>query len=102
MEALRNDISVEEGNGFCLEIVAELGRLPEGAIISESALARLLSRHPVSIKRAVSRGELPQPIRLLGQSVWTVGVIVKFLEKRLEDAARDAERAQVRLGQLKP
>jgi hypothetical protein len=102
MEALKNNINTEEENGFSLEIVSELGELGDGAIISESALAKLLSRHPVSIKRAVLRGELPQPIRLLGQSVWTVGVIVKFLEKRLEDAARDNERQKERMISLRP
>lgn len=87
---------------FSLDIVPALGELGSGAIISESALAKLLNRHPVSIKRAVLRDELPQPVRLLGQSVWTAGVIVQFLEKRLEDAAQDAERQQERLNSLKP
>jgi hypothetical protein len=30
-------------------------------------LAQLFQRHPVSIQRAVERGELPPPIMLLGQ-----------------------------------
>ena len=102
MEALKENINTDEESSFSLEIVSELGELGDGAIISESALAKLLNRHPVSIKRAVLRGELPHPIRLLGQSVWTIGSIVKYLEKRLEAAANDAERQRKKIEQLRP
>jgi len=101
MEALKENINTDEESNFSLEIVSEFGELGPGAIISESALAKLLNRHPVSIKRAVLRGELPQPIRLLGQSVWTVGSIVKYLEKRLEAAANEAERQKKKIEQLR-
>jgi hypothetical protein len=30
-------------------------------------------------------------VRLFGQNAWTAGVLVKHLENRLEQAARDAE-----------
>ena len=40
-------------------IVKDLGSLPPGSIVPEEALARMFGRHPVSIKRAVERGELP-------------------------------------------
>jgi len=55
-------------------IVKELGELGPGAVITEAALARMMDRHPASIKRAVNRGELPPPYRLLGGPVWTAGV----------------------------
>ena len=102
MEALKENFSTEDDSTFSLEIVSELGELGDGAIISESALAKLLKRHSVSIKRAVLRGELPQPIRLLGQPVWTVGSIVKYLEKRLEAAANEAELQRKKIEQLRP
>jgi hypothetical protein len=41
-------------------IVAELGELGAGAIVSESALAKMMKRHPVSIKRAVQYGRSAQ------------------------------------------
>jgi len=80
----------------------ELGDLPSGAIISEEALARIFGRHPVSIKRAVQRGELPPPTRLLGGPVWTVGAILNHVEGRLEAARKDAERTERKLRELSP
>jgi len=74
-----------------LEIVRELGESPPGGLISEAALARLLGRHPASIKRAVERGELPPPTRLLGKPIWTVGAILRHIEARLEASAKEAE-----------
>jgi hypothetical protein len=57
----------------------------------EQGLAVLFGRHESSVKRAVERGELPQPVRLFGQNAWTAGVLVKHLEARLEQAAREAD-----------
>ncbi len=75
-------------------IVAELGALGPGALVFESGLARMLGRHPVSIKRAVERGELPPPVRLLGQLVWLVETIIEFLRMRLAEAAKEAKKRE--------
>lgn len=83
-------------------VVAELGSLGPGAIITEAGLARMMNRHPKSIKRAVARGELPQPCRLLGQPVWTVGAIIQHIENRLERAAQKAEKEERRFSRLSP
>jgi len=40
-------------------IIRELGELGAGAIITEEALARMLGRCQVTLKRSVQRGELP-------------------------------------------
>ena len=85
-----------------LGIVSELGELGPGAIVSEQALARLFKRHPVSIKRAVARGELPPPTRLLGGPVWTVGAIIRHMEKRLQTVAKEAEKKEQKMKQLMP
>lgn len=83
-------------------IIAILGELGPGAIITEAGMARLFDRHPVSIKRAAQRGELPPPCRLLGGNVWTVGALVRHIEKRLEQAAKEAERMAQKLARLSP
>jgi len=72
-------------------IVSALGDFGPGAVIMEQGLCVLFGRHESSVKRAVERGELPQPVRLFGQNAWTAGVLVKHLEARLEQASRDAE-----------
>ena len=83
-------------------IVRELGELGEGAIITEKALARLFDKHPDSIKRAVQRKELPQPVKLMGKPSWTAGSIVKHIEQRLHEAAQEAEKEERRLMALAP
>jgi hypothetical protein len=85
-----------------LEIVPELGALGAGAIVTEAGLAKLLHRHPTSIKRAVDRGELPEPCRMLGAPCWTVGVIVRHIEARLAEAAREAEQTARRIAAAAP
>ena len=83
-------------------IIAELGQLGSGAIITEEGVARLFRRHPASVKRAVQRGELPEPCRMFGQSTWTVGVLIGHIEKRLEKAAKEAEREASKIARLSP
>ena len=83
-------------------LVPMLGELGPGAIVYQDGLAKLLGKHPVSVKRAVDRGELPHPIKLLGRFAWTAGVLVKFLERRQEEAAKEAERQARRLEDLRP
>lgn len=80
------------GQGIC----AEFGTLPQGALITEKGLAALLGRAAKSIRRAVRRGELPPPVRILGELRWTVGTILRHIEKSLENAAREAERERRR------
>jgi hypothetical protein len=63
-----------------------------GQVLTEADLARAFKKHPVTIRRAVERGELPEPVRLMGKPTWTGSVILKHLEGRL---ARTREEAQV-------
>ena len=78
-------------------VVRELGNLGDKALIYESGLARMLGKHPVSVKRAVKRGELPPPTKLGGQPVWTAGAIHRHIEGRLNAAAKQAEQEATRL-----
>ena len=71
-------------------IIAALGELGDGALVTEKGLAGIVGCKPVSIRRAVQRGELPAPIKMFGKHTWTVGAIVRHVETRLEEAAREA------------
>ncbi len=81
-------------------IIKELGELPPDAVISEEALARIFSRHRVSIKRAIERRELPPSVRLFGEPIWTVRALREHLSKRLEAARKEAEQLQRRISQM--
>ena len=89
---------VEQAQG----IVKEIGELTLNAILTEGGLARIFGRHQVSIKRAVQRGELPPPTRLLGEPIWTAGAIIRHLEERLEAAQKEAQETERRLQDLTP
>lgn len=86
-----------EEQGDAVGVIPELGALPAGAILSEAGLAKILHRHPCSVRRAVARGELPPPVRLCGGPCWLAGKIVDHIGARLEAAAVEAEREARRL-----
>ena len=93
MEDLKEEKTIHD-NSFSSGIVRHLGDLPDGTIISEEALARLFGRCQVSIKRAIQRGELPPPVKLLGMPVWTTERILTHINKRLDVAQKEEERAR--------
>ena len=72
-------------------VFLEFGQWPEHTVINEAGLAAIFEKHKVSIKRAVERGELPPPTRIMGRPVWTVGVIIRHIESRLQSEAERKE-----------
>jgi hypothetical protein len=83
-------------------IIAALAELPAEAIIDEAGLARIFKRHPVSIKRAIGRGELPPGVRMFGKQTWTARAVLDHLSQRLEAAKKETQRLQRRISQLTP
>ncbi len=81
-------------------VILALADLPADAVVTEQALAAMLHKHLISIKRAVKRGELPVPVRLFGERVWTVQALREHTNRRLEQAKRDRERQDRRISQL--
>jgi predicted DNA-binding transcriptional regulator AlpA len=71
-----------------------LAKLPDKALVTETALAALLHMGKRTIRRMVSRHELPPPVRFAGHSTWLAGGILEHFQARAERAARDAERLQ--------
>jgi hypothetical protein len=72
-------------------VFLEFGQWPPQTVLTETGLAEVFNKHNVSIKRAVERGELPPPTRLMGRPIWTVRVIVDHIESRL---SMEAERKE--------
>ncbi len=83
--------------GFCIERLAEMA---PGTIIDVTTLAEIFGRHPTSIKRAVQRGELPAPTKMLGKSCWTAGRIIEYIEDRLQKAQDEANKEKARLARI--
>lgn len=72
-------------------VIERLGRLEAGSIISERQLAQMFGRCAETVKRAIGRGELPKPVRLLGENCWTVGTILAHIERRLHEAEEERD-----------
>jgi hypothetical protein len=81
-------------------IIALLGQLGSGAIITEEGIGRLFGRHADSVKRAVDRGELPTPVKMFGKPTWTVGILLNHINARLAKAATEADQEQRRLAHI--
>ena len=77
--------------------VLNLNNLTDSDILSEQDLAEVFGKHPESIKRAILRGELPEPVPLFKKRVWTVGAIRRFLEDRLQQAQENKARDLLRI-----
>jgi len=84
------------------EIIRELGSLPPGALIRKDELARMFNRCPRSIERAVERGELPPPTKVLGGPVWIAGVILQHIKNDLATAAREQQEQEKKVLQMSP
>ena len=76
------------------------GNLPDSMIITESLMAKIFNRHPISIKRAVKRGELPPSVKVLGEQTWTVGNIRKHFEAKMEEARKKQQAELKRIESL--
>ena len=76
------------------ELFSLIGSLQDGALITEAGLAKMFGRHPVSIKRAIERGELPPPIYLLKRPMFSIGGIRRHLCQRSEEALEEQKRTQ--------
>ena len=84
------------------DVIRALAELPESAIVTEKAVARIFSRSSDGVRRAIQRGELPQPVKLFGKPSWTVRALIQHMEKRLEKASQGAKRTQLTLAQHQP
>jgi hypothetical protein len=80
----------------------EFGELADHDVITEEELADAFGKHPISIKRALERGELPPPVRFLGKRAWTAGAIRKHLQNRLTEALDEHNRTTSRIRRLSP
>jgi predicted DNA-binding transcriptional regulator AlpA len=87
----QNGASNDAEDSTCVPLVC-LDEIGANTIIDEAHLAQFFGRCRKSIKRSVSRGELPTPVRMFGQDTWLAGSIAAHMKARMESAARDRAR----------
>ena len=83
-------------------LIDSLARLPEKTILNESMLAETLQVSTRTVRRMVSRFELPPPVQLGNHSVWTVGRILSFIDNALRQPEEESCRESERIRRLSP
>lgn len=81
-------------------VIRALADLPERTLLDEAALARAMNISKRTVRRMVSRYELPPPVRFSGRSMWQVGRVLSWFEERADRVARNADRQARKLNQL--
>ncbi len=69
-------------------VITEFAEQPEDRFLDLRALANALGVSPRTIRRMISRCEIPAGIRLGGKKVWNAGTVLQYLNDRSKDAAR--------------
>lgn len=73
-----------------------LGNLPPTELINVVGLAKILGRCKKSIERAIRRGELPPPIKMMGRHTWSVQQLNDHFQKRIDHVTKLEQRRQAR------
>lgn len=79
------------------KLIVELALLPPGALLDECAMAEVFSVTKRTIRRMVTKREVPPPICLAGRATWVAGSVVQHITDRVDDAAKRASREARRL-----
>lgn len=68
-----------------------LYELPDDALIDERSLAECLRKCERTVRRMVSRGELPTPFKLGGVRQWKTKDVKRWIEQAADRAIKEAE-----------
>ena len=95
-------VEMEKSDAPLSGVVTTLAELPERSMLDEAAMAKVFGVVPRTIRRMVTRHELPPPIPVAGKSSWFAGRVLDHLEARAEQAAKDAEKVIAKIARISP
>ena len=75
----------------------ELAQCPAEAVLDQPALAAMLAVSPRTLRRMITRFEIPPGVKLGGRRVWLAGKVRDYLGARADVAIKESERAAVRM-----
>jgi len=87
----------EKGNGANAGIVLRFENIADSTVIDSTALSEFLGVTKRTIRRMVSRHELPPPFPLAGRSSWFAGKVLAHFKAVADKAEMEAEREAKRL-----
>lgn len=73
-------------------IITQLAEMPPKTLLDEGALAEVLRVTKRTVRRMVSRYELPPGILFGGRKRWQAGKILEYFEAEAERLAKEAEK----------
>ena len=91
------DRTAPAGDTSAGRVLTGLAALPPDALLDETAVASALKVSKRTIRRMVSRYELPPPVRFAGRATWQAARILTWFERRADRAEREARRRSERL-----
>lgn len=83
-------------------VITDLAELPKEALLDEKAIAKAFGVCARTIRRMVTRYELPPPIRVAGKSMWISGRVLDWFNNEAEKAEKDAKKIIERIRRLSP
>lgn len=96
LKANRPDWVNENGTGKSIYIT-KLGLLPKESFIDMKALCEILNLTDRTIRRMISRYEIPNGILIGGRQMWHVGKLLGHLEERCDKKIEEARKNRKRI-----
>jgi len=92
----RNTPDWEDDAGKSIYIT-KLGLLPKNSFIDVRALCEILKLTDRTIRRMISRYQIPSGIMIGGRQMWHVGKLLGHLEERCDEKINEARKNRKRL-----
>ena len=77
--------------------ITKFGLLPKESFIDKRALSEILNITDRTIRRMVSRYEIPNGILTGGRQMWHVGKLLEYLEERCDEKIKESQKNRKRL-----
>lgn len=101
LEATQEEPQEEDGGRDLADGIVRLDKYGPEAVLTVAGLAALLGRTgSSSVLGAVSRGELPRPVKLCGVKYWLRETITEHLQQRARKTQAEADKDAARLQKL--
>ncbi len=91
--------STDDKTGVTPHIVKGFGDFPPEALVDKKIVSKQFGRCETSVDRAVSRGELPPPIKILGKNRWLVSKLLEHFREMHAQAKKKADEERKRLSE---
>ena len=83
-------------------VVTELSELPSPSLLDESALAKILRVTPRTVRRMVTRYEIPPGVKLGNRKVWIADDVLAYLRQRAQRVAEDSRSRDLEIRRNSP